>query len=154
MGHAKRGDYCYEFPRPAVTVDVVLVSREAEPRVLLIKRKSDPFAGGWAIPGGFVEIDEALESAARRELKEETGVEAGELQQLGAFGDPGRDPRGRTISIVYIGRMDPAKVIPRAADDAIAVRWCPLNELPALAFDHAKVLARAAERIGPGSNGG
>src|SRR2546421_17295 len=83
--------------RPAVTVDVAVVTREQVPQVLLIRRKHDPFAGMWALPGGFVEMDEPLEAAARREFKEETGVDVGEIEQLGTFGDPGRDPRGRTI---------------------------------------------------------
>ena len=92
MGAKKK--YTNDYPRPAVTVDVVIVTREAEPRVLLIRRKLDPFAGMWAIPGGFVDMDESLEEAARRELREETGVETGQLEQLHTFGDPGRDPRG------------------------------------------------------------
>src|SRR5438132_13310292 len=91
--------YCYDYPRPAVTVDVVLVTLEKEPHVLLIRRKHDPYAGKWAIPGGFIDIDEPLESAARRELREETGLEVGPLEQLHTFGTPDRDPRGRTISV-------------------------------------------------------
>ena len=94
------GKYTYEYPRPAVTVDIVIATREESPRVLLIRRKNEPFAGCWALPGGFVEMDETLESAARRELHEETGVKTKALVQLGTFGDPGRDPRGRTISVV------------------------------------------------------
>src|SRR3954451_4124928 len=93
--------YCYEYPRPAVTVDAVIVTREERPRVLLIRRKHDPFAGQWAIPGGFVNMDESLDDAVRRELQEETGVKASRLEQLHTFGDPSRDPRGRTISVVY-----------------------------------------------------
>ena len=89
----KREQYCYDYPRPSVTVDVAVVTRETHPRVLLIRRKAEPFAGMWAIPGGFIEIDEPLEVAARRELKEETGMEVEQLEQLGAFGDPQRDPQ-------------------------------------------------------------
>ena len=85
--------YCYEYPRPSVTVDVVIVSDEKKARVLLIRRKNEPFAGMWAIPGGFVDMDETLVAGARRELLEETGVEAETLEQLATFGDPGRDPR-------------------------------------------------------------
>ena len=91
--------YTYDYPRPAVTVDVVLVTREPRPRVLLIRRKHDPFAGTWALPGGFVDPAETLAAAAGRELREETGVAAADLEQLGAFGDPGRDPRGWTVSV-------------------------------------------------------
>src|SRR5690348_9654260 len=102
--------FCYQYPRPAVTVDVVIVTREAKPRVLLIRRKHEPHLGQWAIPGGFVDMDEALEVAARRELLEETGVRARKLEQLGTWGDPGRDPRGRTISVVYLADVDAERV--------------------------------------------
>src|SRR4051794_10031824 len=139
--------YCYEYPRPSVTVDVVIITRERRPHVLLIRRKHDPFAGMWAIPGGFVDMDEALEAAAARELREETGVDAGELEQLRAFGDPGRDPRGRTISVAYLARVDPGAVQPRAADDAAEVGWHELANLPPLAFDHAKILECARGRL-------
>src|SRR6476660_8062009 len=97
-----RKKYTYDYPRPAVTVDVVIVTREPTPRVLLIKRKHDPYAGRWALPGGFVDMDEPLEDAARRELLEETGVRLARLEQLHTFGDPDRDPRGRTVSVVYL----------------------------------------------------
>src|SRR5229473_2080865 len=106
--------YTYEYPRPAVTVDVIIVTRERKPRVLLIRRKHEPFTGMWAIPGGFVDMDEALEAAARRELREETGVAVQRLEQLGTFGDPGRDPRCRTISVVYLAQVNPKKLQPRA----------------------------------------
>jgi 8-oxo-dGTP diphosphatase len=147
MSKSSKQKYTYEYPRPAVTVDVVIVSREQEPRVLLIRRKHEPFAGMWAIPGGFVDMEEALEAAARRELYEETGLAAGELEQLHTFGDPGRDPRGRTISVVYLARVDPDQVKPRAADDAADVGWHRLNQLPALAFDHGQILAHARQRL-------
>ena len=108
------GKFTYEYPRPAVTVDIAIVTREEKPRVLLIRRKHDPFAGCWALPGGFVDMDEALEAAARRELFEETGVKAKALMQLATFGDPGRDPRGRTISVVYLAEVDADGLQPRA----------------------------------------
>jgi 8-oxo-dGTP diphosphatase len=148
---AKR-KYTYDYPRPAVTVDVVIITREPEPRVLLIRRKHDPFAGMWAIPGGFVDMDEPLEAAARRELQEETGVQAGELEQLQTFGDPGRDPRGRTISVVYLARVDPGQVNPEAADDAAEVGWHRLRQPPPLAFDHARILAFARKRLEGGKS--
>jgi 8-oxo-dGTP diphosphatase len=148
MSKAKEKQYyCYEYPRPAVTVDTIVLTRDSQPRVLLIRRAHEPFAGMWAIPGGFVDMDESLEAAARRELKEETGVAAKELEQLATFGDPKRDPRGRTISVVYLTRLDAKKVRPRAADDAAEVAWHPLDMLPPLAFDHAKILALAQKRL-------
>jgi 8-oxo-dGTP diphosphatase len=142
-----RKPYTYDHPRPAVTVDAVIVTREERPRVLLIRRKGTPFAGKWAIPGGFVEMDESLEEAARRELFEETGIQVSRLQQLHTFGDPGRDPRGRTISVVYMGLADPAQVKPQADDDAAAVAWHSLRRPPRLAFDHAQILACARRRL-------
>jgi 8-oxo-dGTP diphosphatase len=140
------GKYTYEYPRADVTVDIVIVTREAKPRVLLIRRKNEPFAGCWALPGGFVEMEESLEDAARRELFEETGVKAKSLAQLAAFGDPGRDPRGRTISVAYLAEVDPDQLNPRAADDAAAVGWFSLARPPKLAFDHKDILALARKR--------
>jgi 8-oxo-dGTP diphosphatase len=140
--------FTYQYPRPAVTVDVVIVTREAKPRVLLIRRKHEPYLGQWAIPGGFVDMDEALEAAARRELLEETSVRARKLEQLGTFGDPGRDPRGRTISVVYLAQVDAERVHPEANDDAAEVGWFSLSRPPAdLAFDHAEILAAARQRL-------
>jgi 8-oxo-dGTP diphosphatase len=147
MGQARPAKYTYDYPRPAVSVDVVIVSNEPTPRVLLVRRKHDPFAGRWALPGGFIEMDESLEAAARRELYEETGVEAEELEQLHTFGDPGRDPRGRIITVVYLAIVDAAKIKPRAADDAAEVGWHWLRQPPALAFDHAEILACARRRL-------
>jgi 8-oxo-dGTP diphosphatase len=147
MSKAKKKGYTYEYPRPAVTVDVIIVTRERRPRVLLIRRKHDPFAGMWAIPGGFVDMDEPLETAASRELREETGLRVADLEQLHTFGDPGRDPRGRTIAVAYLARVDVGKVNPQAADDAADVGWHPLDRLPPLAFDHVKILACARERL-------
>jgi 8-oxo-dGTP diphosphatase len=135
--------YSYDYPRPAVTVDIVVVTKARGPKVLLIRRKHDPFAGKWALPGGFVDMDETLETAARRELREETSVETAELVQLYTYGDPGRDPRGRTISVAYLARVDPRHVVPRAGDDAADAAWFPLTDLPELAFDHATILADA-----------
>lgn len=135
-----RRKYVYEYPRPAVTVDVAIVTRDRNPRVLLIRRKHDPFASCWALPGGFVDMDESLEAAAARELFEETGVQAVDLRQLRTFGDPQRDPRGRTISVVYLAQVDADAVMARAADDAAAVGWFSLSRPPELAFDHKKIL--------------
>jgi 8-oxo-dGTP diphosphatase len=138
--------------RPSVTVDVVLVaSMEARLQVLLIQRKKRPFEGCWAIPGGFVEPHEPLEAAARRELWEETGAEPDRLEQLHTFGDPGRDPRGWTISVVYLARLGEAEAQgwrPRAGSDAGAVAWFDLDALPPLAFDHAGILGYARMVLG------
>ena len=140
---AKKKPHCYEFPRPALTVDLVLISKEARPRVLLIRRKHEPFARKWAFPGGFVEENEKLEAAARRELQEETGLKVGSLEQLHAFGDPGRDPRGWTVTVAFIGRVDPKKLQPKADDDADEVEWHFAADPPRLAFDHARILKMA-----------
>ena len=155
------GKYTYEYPRPAVTVDVVIVTREEKPRVLLIRRKHEPFADSWAIPGGFVDMDEPLDDAARRELFEETGVRiapspptplprgatGARLVQLHTFGDPERDPRGRTVSVVYLAVVDADKLKPCAGDDAAEVGWFSLARPPKLAFDHKDILAVARKYL-------
>ncbi|SRR6266851_2276575 len=139
--------FCYEYPHPAVTVDIVVVTRGVKPKVLLIRRKHPPFAGCWAIPGGYVEIDEALEEAARRELREETGLKGDGLEQIYTFGDPGRDPRERTISVVYLTRVAATGAKPQAGDDAAEVGWFSLQKPPKLAFDHREILAHARRRL-------
>jgi 8-oxo-dGTP diphosphatase len=142
------GKYVYDFARPSVTADIVIVSLELEPRVLLIRRADEPFQGAWALPGGFVDPDETLAEAAHRELQEETGVTGVHLEQLGAFGDPGRDPRGWTVTVAFLARLDRSAVKPKAGDDAAAVKWHPLDRPPKkLAFDHDKILARARARL-------
>jgi 8-oxo-dGTP diphosphatase len=147
MTSENRNRYSYDYPRPALTVDLAIATREARPRVLLIRRNKEPFAGSWALPGGFVDENERLADAARRELEEETGVSVADLEQLYTVGDPGRDPRGWTVSVAYLARVDPGVLKPMAADDADAVSWFPLDELPPLAFDHAMILARARARL-------
>ncbi len=147
MGKASKKKFTYDYPRPSVTVDAALVTRGPARQILLIRRKHDPFAGTWALPGGFVDMDETLEASARRELREETGLEVGDLEQLHTFGDPGRDPRGRTISVVYLAEVDAAALQPRADDDAAEVGWHSLLQPPALAFDHAEILARVRKRL-------
>ena len=139
--------FSYDYPRPALTVDVAIVTWEDRPRVLLIRRKKEPFAGSWALPGGFVDENERLADAARRELEEETGAKVSDLEQLYTAGDPGRDPRGWTVSVAYLARVEPGAVTVRAADDAEEVGWFPLDELPQLAFDHAMLLGRARARL-------
>jgi len=147
MAKSRKQQFTYDYPRPMVTVDTVIVAGKKKPRVLLIQRKHAPFAGSWAIPGGFVEMDESLEAAAARELREETGVETGDLKQIGTFGDPGRDPRGRTISVVYLARIKSKDADAKAADDASAVGWHRLDDLPKLAFDHDKILELVCRRL-------
>ncbi len=140
--------YSYEYPRPAVTVDLVLFSQiEKQWHLLLIQRKHPPFEGRWAFPGGFVEIEESLEEAAARELQEETGVEEVSLEQLHTFGDPHRDPRGRTITVVYFGILNAEQHPLRASSDAKDARWFPLNHLPPLAFDHDQIADVARKRL-------
>lgn len=151
MSTDNKQKYTYDYPRPAVTVDVILATREPIPRILLIRRKHEPFAGSWALPGGFIDPDESLESAARRELREETRVDVNELEQLHTFGDKGRDPRGWTISVVYLARQDVHQVQPHADDDAAEAGWHRIDQLPALAFDHERILAMARRRLAVGT---
>jgi len=125
-----------------VTVDAVVFTHNHQ-EVLLIQRKNDPFRGQWALPGGFVEDDESLETAVARELEEEAGVATREFQQVHTFGAPERDPRGRAISVAYFAVVRKENVEPQAATDAQAVRWFSLADLPDLAFDHAQILKKA-----------
>ena len=139
--------YTYDYPRPMVTVDVVIFTvRENELEVLLIQRKGEPFAGDWALPGGFVNMDESLEAAASRELKEETGLLEAYLEQLYTYGDPDRDPRGRVISVAYYALI-PAGAQVHGGDDAAQAQWFPIDQLPGLAFDHTDILTYAIRRL-------
>jgi 8-oxo-dGTP diphosphatase len=139
--------HTYDFPRPAVTADVVVFTiRGGDLCVLLIRRGKAPFKGAWALPGGFVDQDEPLARAAARELEEETALTGISLEQLGAFGDPGRDPRGHTVSIAYYGFLA-AQTPVVAGDDASAVDWHSVRALPKMAFDHASIVALAHERL-------
>lgn len=142
------------FPRPAFTADTALVrqgDRGAE--VLLVRRGNPPFEGAWALPGGFVDEYELPEDAARRELEEETGIRfTGPLRLVGVFGGPGRDPRGWTVSAVYLGIAGPGDgAEPVAGDDAAEAVWHRLDALPDLAFDHAEVLASVRDMLEAGS---
>lgn len=140
--------YTYTYPHPAVTVDVVVFTIEADDlKVLLVQRDGQPFEGRWALPGGFVELDESLRRAAWRELKEETGVNAAFLEQLGAFGHPDRDPRERVISVAYYALIPLDRLEIQAASDARDAGLFSLGALPQLAFDHAKILRRAHQRL-------
>lgn len=135
------------YPKPSLTVDAVLFSIIDEvANVLLIQRARDPFQGSWAFPGGFVDELEPLEQAWRRELLEETGLSADACWPVGAFGDPGRDPRGWTVSVVYYAFIDSSSKA-QAGDDAAAAKWMPIHHPLRLAFDHEKILARALARV-------
>ncbi len=139
-----------KYDRPSVTVDVVIFSiLEEQLKVLLIKRKSWPYEGMWAIPGGFVKMEESLEKAAYRELAEETSVTSTEvyLEQLYTFGDPDRDPRTRVITVAYFALVSADKLNPQAATDAEDVDWFSIYDLPSLAFDHADILDYALVRL-------
>ncbi len=144
----EKGRYVYEWPRPMVTVDsAVFAFFDGQPRLLLIQRKIEPYKDRWALPGGFVHMDEDLPEAAARELAEETGLTNVALEQLRAFGRPGRDPRGRTITVAYFGIAEGGRDRIRAADDAARVQWCDIDSLPAMAFDHDEIVHRARERL-------
>lgn len=133
--------YTYDYPRPAVTVDLIICASVGdEHKILLIKRGGEPFKSRWAFPGGFVDENEDLIDAAHRELKEETGLHDLELKQLGAFGKPGRDPRGHTISIVF-GTVIHETLPALAGDDAADAQWFSLKNLPLLAFDHDEIIS-------------
>lgn len=140
--------YRYEYPRPAVTVDCVVFGLdEGALKVLLIQRVEAPFQHGWALPGGFVRMDESLEDAARRELEEETGITRVFLEQLYTFGDPDRDPRGRVITVAYYALAKLSDHTVRAATDAENVGWFEVRDLPTLAFDHDRIIEVAHERL-------
>ena len=141
--------YCYDYPRPSVTVDIVLFTDEfPHPQVLLIRRKNAPFKGLWALPGGFLDMDETLEMAALRELHEETNISNVQLTQIGAFGNPNRDPRGRVITVAYLGIVKSEQQhIAIAGSDASEVTWFPTSNLPQIAFDHSEIIHAALKRL-------
>ena len=134
--------FTYDYPRPGLTTDAVVVRPEPQPQVLLVRRRGEPFKDMWALPGGFLDEHEDLDACVRRELAEETGLTGVELHPLANFSRPGRDPRGWTVSAAYVG-LAPAGAEPVAGDDAAEVRWFELAALPPLAFDHAEIVAAA-----------
>jgi 8-oxo-dGTP diphosphatase len=143
--------YCYEYPRPAVTADIAVLRLDKFPEILLIQRKDPPFQKLWALPGGFMEMEETLEETARRELMEETGMRAGELIRFDSYDKPGRDPRGRTITQVFVMIWKTEMGIPKAGSDASELQWFGLNQLPELAFDHNQIVADVIRMIREGS---
>jgi len=137
-----------KFDRPSVTVDIILFTvKDGCLMVLLIQRKYKPCAGMWAFPGGFVDMEESLDDAARRELKEETGLDNVYIEQLRTYGDPDRDPRTRVITIAYLALAPAERLKPCAGDDAAEAEWFPAYDPPELAFDHEWILADALDRL-------
>ncbi|PHN05954.1 NUDIX hydrolase [Flavilitoribacter nigricans] len=141
--------YTYEYPRPALTVDCVIfgLDESNKLKILLIQRALEPFKGDWALPGGFVDMEEDLEAAALRELEEETGVRDVFIEQLYTFGQPERDPRGRVVSVAYYALVNLAEHPVHASSDADHVEWFELDQLPQLAFDHDRIVELAITRL-------
>jgi len=137
--------FTYEYPRPSVSADVVVVDAQRK-QILLIQRLRDPFAGSWALPGGFMEMDESADECAIRELEEETGLVVQSLKQIGAYSSVNRDPRGRVVTVAFLV-VAPDGAIAKAADDAADAKWFYLNDLPSVAFDHEKIIADAVEGL-------
>ena len=148
-GHrAPEGYDASKYDRPSVATDIVIMAyRESRLEVLLIQRKNDPYKGQWALPGGFVEMDESVETSAQREAKEETGMSDLKLIQVGVFGSPDRDPRTRVISSAFMTLVRPYKAKARAGDDAASVGWFPVKRPPELAFDHKEIILKSRERL-------
>lgn len=143
---AVKGTYTYDYPRPAVTTDCVIFGYDGkELKVLLIERGIEPFKGCWAFPGGFLNMDEDALAGARRELKEETGLENAFIEQFHTFSEPGRDPRGRVITIAHYALVKIQEV--EGGDDAAQARWFPIGEVHPLAFDHDRILRMAMSRL-------
>ena len=141
-------NYCYAYPRPAVTTDcVVFAWLDDMLQVLLIERAADPFKGSWAFPGGFLDMDECALAGAQRELHEETGLQGIHLEQLHTFSSVARDPRGRTISVVFWGAVNQAHHQVVAGDDARRASWFPVSAVPPLAFDHSEIFQLALRHL-------
>ncbi len=146
--------HTYDYPRPALTVDCAIFAPDGSDiasseglEILLVRRDSPPFEGQWATPGGFVEIDEPIETAARRELREETGLEVEEIEEFGVFGTPGRDPRGRIVAVAHWALIDRSEASIEAASDAREAQWFACDDLPELAFDHDALVADARRAV-------
>ena len=146
---AKKGKYIYDWPRPMFAADIALFSFFAgKAKLLLIERKDEPFKGQWALPGGFVDIDEEVEDTATRELQEETGMAGVPLEQMRTFSGVGRDPRGRVITVLFMGVLTEGQNKLKAGDDAAKARWFNIEKLPRdLAFDHKEVTRFAIEKL-------
>lgn len=142
----KEKKYCYNYPHPAVTTDCVIFGYDGKRlHVLLIERGINPFAGRWALPGGFLRIDESADECAMRELKEETGLDVAYMKQIHTYSSPDRDPRERVITIAYYALVCMSEVV--GGDDARKAEWFTIDEVPALAFDHDLILRNAREAL-------
>ena len=141
--------YKYKYPRPAVTADCVVFTKGDTPKVLLIKRKNEPYKGCWAFPGGFLNMDETLMQCACRELQEETGIGDGilDIKEIGSYSKVDRDPRGRTITVAFLVLVKDEKEV-KGQDDAAEAKWFPVAEIPQLAFDHDDILVDALVEYG------
>lgn len=139
--------YTYKYPHPAITADcIVFAKTDKGIEILLIQRKNEPCKGCWAFPGGFMNIDETADDAARRELAEETGLTVTDVHQIGAFTQVDRDPRERVVTIAYYTMIDSVREV-KGGDDAAVAQWFPLDALPTLAFDHSDILQKAISLV-------
>ncbi len=140
--------YTYKYPRPALTVDALVFAgtRQDGFSLLLIRRKNEPYKNQWAIPGGFVDMDETLEEAVLRELEEETGIRLDKMEQLHAFSAIERDPRHRTVSVAFTCIIEQKKEA-KGGDDAAEAKWFSTNRLPELAFDHQEIIGLAIKKL-------
>lgn len=136
--------YCYKYPRPAVTADCIVFTKESTPQVLLIEHGADPYKECWAFPGGFLDMDETTDQCAIRELEEETGLVVTDIQQIGTYSKVDRDPRGHTITVAYLAVVESPMEV-KGQDDAANAQWFPIDELPELAFDHDEIMKDAIE---------
>ncbi len=147
-GDEAKGTYVYEYPRPAVTADNVIFGFDGERlRILLVERGLEPYKGCWALPGGFMRINETIDQCARRELREETNISDVYLEQFHVFSDPGRDPRGRVMTVAYIALVRPSDHAVIGGDDASNAMWFDADMLPPLAFDHLQIVDMARQRL-------
>lgn len=138
--------YCYKYPRPSVTADCIVFTKESTPKVLLIERGDEPFKGYWAFPGGFLNMDETTEQCAIRELKEETGLEVDKVKEMGTYSKVDRDPRGRTITVAYMAMVEkPMELM--GHDDAAKAQWFSIDNLPEMAFDHDEIMKDAMSAL-------
>lgn len=143
------GKYCYDYPRPALTVDIACLRKKYNSySILLISRGNEPYKHCWALPGGFVDENESPEKAAERELQEETSITGLDLKQFKVYGEPGRDPRGHTVSVVFYVIISETEISTiSAGDDAEEARWFSVDNLPEMAFDHAKIISEVSKSL-------